>query len=135
MPQRLEVGAVCFLDQSGALLIVRKRSTTVFMLPGGKLEPDESPQAAAIREAVEELGISGVGLRLELLGQWTANAANEADTTVDAHVYVSRDEISPAAAAEIEEIRWISLDDGVSGLPLAPLLVEHVIPALDRRAS
>ena len=135
MTHRLEVAAVCFLDQSGALLTVRKRATTAFMFPGGKLEPNESPHAAALREAVEELGISEFGLRLELLGQWTANAANEADTTVDAHVYVSRDEISPAASSEIEEIRWIPLGDGVSGLPLAPLLVEFVIPALARRAS
>ena len=130
VPQRLEVAAVCFVDESGALLTVRKRSTKTFMLPGGKLEPSESPHAAAVREAVEELGISEVGLRLELLGRWTAAAANEADTTVDAHVFVSRDEISPAASSEIEEIRWIPLRDRASELALAPLLVECVIPAL-----
>lgn len=103
------------------------------MLPGGKLEPNESPVVAAVREAVEELGISEVGLRLELLGQWTADAANEADTTVDAHVFVSRDQISPTASAEIEEIRWIQMADGVIALPLAPLLVDYVIPALRAR--
>ena len=103
------------------------------MLPGGKLEPNESAQAAAVREAVEELGISQVGLRLELLGNWTGDAANEADTTVDAHVFVSRAEIAPAASSEIEEIRWIPLNGGVSGLPLAPLVGEYVIPALRSR--
>lgn len=99
------------------------------MLPGGKIEPNESPHATAVREAVEELGIGAESLRLELLGRWVANAANEPDTTVDAHVFVSTDAISPTASSEIDEIRWMALDRD-STLPLAPLLVDHVIPAL-----
>jgi hypothetical protein len=68
-----------------------------------------------------------------LLGRWAANAANESNTTVDAHVFVSTDRVAPAASAEIEEIRWISLNGGPSALPLAPLLTERVIPALRSR--
>jgi len=132
--RRLDIAAVCFLDSSGALLTVRKRDTKAFMLPGGKLEPNESPRAAAVREAVEELGIREDAVRLELLGRWGADAANEADTTVDAHVFVSTDSIAPTASSEIEEIRWISLSDSVEKLRLAPLLVECVIPALRARA-
>ncbi|MEO5839558.1 MAG: NUDIX domain-containing protein [Acidimicrobiales bacterium] len=133
MTQCLDIAAVCFRDSSGALLIVRKRDTQSFMLPGGKIEPAESPRDAAIREVAEELGIACDPTRLELLGRWGANAANESDTTVDAHVFVSIDRIAPVASAEIEEIRWISLDGSGGDLRLAPLLVEHVIPALLRR--
>jgi len=131
--QTLEIAAVCFLDSDGALLTVRKRATHVFMLPGGKLEPAESPRTAAAREVTEELSIACDPMRLELLGRWGASAANEFDTTVDAHVFVSAARIAPAASAEIEEIRWISLNDGLSAVPLAPLLVERVIPALQSR--
>jgi 8-oxo-dGTP pyrophosphatase MutT (NUDIX family) len=131
--QCLEIAAVCFLDSDGALLTVRKRATQTFMLPGGKLEPSESPRTAAAREVAEELGIACDPARLVLLGRWGANAANESDTTVDAHIFVSADRIAPAASAEIEEVRWISLNAGLNALPLAPLLVERVIPALQSR--
>jgi 8-oxo-dGTP pyrophosphatase MutT (NUDIX family) len=130
VPKLLEIAAVCFLDARGALLTVRKRATRSFMLPGGKIEPTETPLAAAVREVAEELGITCDPAQLELLGRWGANAANELDTTVDAHVFVSTHQIAPAASAEIEEIRWISLDDAVDDVRLAPLLVERVIPAL-----
>ena len=133
MTQCLEIAAVCFLDSDGALLTVRKRATQTFMLPGGKLEPTESPRTAAAREVTEELGIACDPARLVHLGRWGANAANETDTTVDAHVFVSTDRIAPSATAEIEEIRWISLNGGPSTIPLAPLLVERVIPALRLR--
>ena len=133
MAQTLEIAAVCFLDSEGALLTVRKRATHVFMLPGGKLEPAESPRTAAAREVTEELGIACDPMRLELLGRFGASAANESDTTVDAHVFFSTARIAPAASSEIEEIRWISLNDGLSAVPLAPLLVERVIPALQSR--
>ncbi|MEO8695866.1 MAG: NUDIX domain-containing protein [Acidimicrobiales bacterium] len=130
MTQLLEIAAVCFFDSRGALLTVRKRATHSFMLPGGKIEPAETPLAAAVREVAEELGITCDPAQLALLGRWGANAANESDTTVDAHVFVSTDQIAPAASAEIEEIRWIALDGAVGGVRLAPLLIERVIPAL-----
>jgi 8-oxo-dGTP pyrophosphatase MutT (NUDIX family) len=130
MTQFLQVAAVCFIDNRGSLLTVRKRATRAFMLPGGKIEPAESPRAAAAREVTEELGIRCDPTGLELLGRWAADAANESDTTLDAHVFVFSGEISPTASSEIEEIRWISLDAHGEELCLAPLLVEHVMPAL-----
>jgi len=126
----LEIAAVCFLDSDGALLTVRKRATRAFMLPGGKIEPTESPRAAAVREVAEELSVVCDSSRLELLGRWRADAANESDTTLDAHVFLFTARIAPVASAEIEEIRWVSLDASDSGLRLAPLLVDRVIPAL-----
>ena len=130
MAQLLAVAAVCFVDNRGSLLTVRKRATRAFMLPGGKIEPAESPRAAAAREVAEELGIQCDPTGLELLGRWSADAANESDTTLDAHVFVFNGEISPTASGEIEEIRWIALDAHSEELCLAPLLVEHVIPTL-----
>jgi len=126
----LEIAAVCFVDAAGALLTVRKRATRAFMLPGGKLEPAETPRAAAVREVGEELGFRCDPERLQLLGRWRADAANEPDTTLDAHVFVSTEQIAPTASGEIDEILWIPLDGRVSKLPLAPLLVARVLPAL-----
>ena len=130
MTQLLDIAAVCFVDRRGLLLTVRKRGTRAFMLPGGKIEQTESPRMAAVREVAEELHVSCNPARLSVLGRWDAPAANESDTVLDAHVFICVGEITPVASGEIEEIRWIALDGGDAEFPLAPLLVDHVIPAL-----
>ena len=51
--------SVCVL-RDGALLTVRKRGTSRFMLPGGKLELGETPVECAVREAADKAGIAMV---------------------------------------------------------------------------
>ena len=51
------VAALILTDGAGRVLTVRKRGTEHFMLPGGKIEPGESSDATAVREAHEELGL------------------------------------------------------------------------------
>ena len=43
------------LDEHGRLLLVRKRGTHRFMLPGGKVEQGETSEQAVKREIEEEL--------------------------------------------------------------------------------
>jgi 8-oxo-dGTP pyrophosphatase MutT (NUDIX family) len=130
MTQVLTIAALCLLDGGGRLLLVRKRGTTVFMQPGGKLEPGESAAAAAVRELSEELGLAVVQQRLSLLGTWHGPAANEADTVIDATVFLCPLEGEPVPAAEIEEVRWLELGVQQPRRDLAPLLTEFVLPAL-----
>lgn len=126
------VAAVAFV-RDGHVLTVRKRGTSRFMLPGGKLEPGETAYDAAVREIREEVGL--VVDDLTLLGEFTADAANEPGHLVESTVYVaslplaaSGARVEPAAAGEIAELRWTALagehDD------LAPLLSDHVVPRL-----
>ncbi|RPA57850.1 NUDIX domain-containing protein [Gordonia oryzae] len=136
----ITVSAVVLRDESGALLVVRKVGSSRFMLPGGKPEPGEDPRTTAIRECVEEIGVQLPGEDLTELGTFTAAAANEAGFAVRATVFEYRRVVRHAtAAAEIAELRWLPLDDAGSthtantSVPLAPLLVEHVIPALRGR--
>lgn len=65
------VAAVAF-TRAGTLLTVRKRGTGMFMLPGGKLEPGESPMDAARREVAEEVGLEVAELELRgtRFGDW-----------------------------------------------------------------
>ena len=101
------------------------------MLPGGKSEPGEAPGAAALREVYEELDVMVAKKDLALLGRWTAAAANEPDTIVDATVYLSNVVIAPVASAEIVELRWVDPTAATEqDFPLAPLLLEFVFPAL-----
>jgi len=120
--------------RDGRLLVVRKRGTSRFMLPGGKIEPDESPLECALREAAEEVGLVVDPAHVAELGHWQAPAANEPDAVVDSVVHVTdRLPGDPAPLAEIAELAWIDLD--ATGDHLAPLLLDHVLPALRARVT
>ncbi len=124
------VAAVAFV-RDGRVLTVRKRGTSRFMLPGGKLEPGESAYAAAVREVREEVGLEVD--HLTLLGEFTADAANEPGHLVESTVYAASlpdPAVEPAAAGEIAELRWVEVAG--AGDDLAPLLVDHVLPVLRR---
>lgn len=130
MTTRLTIASVVLLD-AGRLLTVRKRGTSRFMLPGGKVEPGEEPSATAIREVHEELRLSLRAEELRLLGDWAAPAANEPETTVTGLVFTHPLTALPVAAAEIAELRWHPVAHDADDL--APLLRRHVLPALRRR--
>ncbi|MFS3130507.1 NUDIX hydrolase [Nocardioides sp. Bht2] len=125
MAPTIVVSAVA-LVRDGAVLTVRKRGTSKFMLVGGKPEAGETPLDCAVRETKEEVGLE---LRdLELLGEFTSEAANEPGHLL--HSTVFRAELSgePAAAAEIAELRWTALDGAYDDL--APMLEFNVLPLL-----
>ncbi|MBG6225804.1 8-oxo-dGTP pyrophosphatase MutT (NUDIX family) [Arthrobacter sp. CAN_A2] len=126
----ITVTALCLLDDDGRLLLVRKRGTTMFMQPGGKPEPGETPSETGARELFEELGLSVRPGALRLLGTWEGPAANEADTLLVATVFLCPLTAEPFPAAEIEELAWLDLRDAAGRPDLAPLLVDYVVPRL-----
>jgi 8-oxo-dGTP diphosphatase len=136
VPSHLTVSAVRLLDAEGRILLVRKRGTSLFMQPGGKLEPGETPRAAAIREVEEELGLRLLPDQLQDLGVWTGAAANEADTRLEAHLFGARLDSGMSrgarVAAELEEMVWEHPGAALLRPDIAPLLREHVLPELLR---
>ena len=44
-------------DESGRVLLVRDAETDLWVVIGGAVEPDETPQECAVREAQEEAGV------------------------------------------------------------------------------
>ena len=130
MPSRtLNIAAACLLDDAGRLLLVRKRGTRMFMLPGGKREAGESPLQTLTRELAEELNLQLPEAAFTPLGHFNEAAANEADTRVQADIFRAALGHPVAPAAELEELRWLHPDDP-RGDDLAPLLRLHVLPLI-----
>ncbi|QCR20360.1 NUDIX hydrolase [Agrococcus sp. SGAir0287] len=125
----ITVSAVCF-SRDGRVLTVRKRGTSMFMLPGGKPEGGETAAACAAREVHEELGVVVDAEALRLVGVFDATAANEAGFTVRATVFAHDGAIEPVVQAELEDARWVDPAQGIDDPQEAPLNREHVFPLL-----
>ncbi|YCH23366.1 NUDIX domain-containing protein [Pseudomonas sp. D1-3] len=128
-PHTLNIAAACLLDDAGRLLLVRKRGTRMFMLPGGKREAGESPLQTLARELDEELHLQLPEAAFTPLGHFNEAAANEADTRVAADIFRAALAHPVAPAAELEALRWLAPQDP-RGDDLAPLLRLHVLPLL-----
>lgn len=128
MSAAIRVSAVVVRDPEGRVLNVRKRGTSMLMLPGGKPETGEDPRDTAIREFREELGIDLDPLRLRGLGEFRSPAANEPGRDVVAHVFEHPYVAVDRPLAEIEHLEWA--DPTAAHPAMAPLNTEHVFPAL-----
>jgi 8-oxo-dGTP pyrophosphatase MutT (NUDIX family) len=122
------VAAVVMRDEAGRILVVRKQGTQRFMLPGGKIEPGETPDQTAVREACEELGVTLDRDRMTSLGEWTAPAANESGRTVHGHIYEHPFVTGVTACSEIAEVQWLTAGELRERDDIAPLLALKVLP-------
>lgn len=124
----IRVSAAVILDDTGRVLVVRKKGTVRFMQPGGKPEPGEGPAQTLVRELHEELGVLIDEADLRPLGTFVSEAANEPGHRVVADAFAaSLDPDAVTVQAELAELRWITPDDA-ERLPLAPLSTEHLLP-------
>ncbi|WP_312715186.1 NUDIX domain-containing protein, partial [Sphingobacterium multivorum] len=56
------------LAPEGDLLMVRKKGSSYFQLPGGKVAPEESREETLIRELKEELQYDVGGMEIRFIG-------------------------------------------------------------------
>lgn len=120
-------GIIC--NEQGAVLLVRKRGSSIFIQPGGKTEPDEDPISALTRELEEELGVNLVLPSVVYLGEFEDVAVNEPGRRVKAKAFYCRVHGTPVAQAEIEEACWL-MPNAPYPVPVAPLSARHILPAL-----
>lgn len=123
----IRIAAALLIDADGRTLLVRKRGTTAFMQPGGKIDAHESPSAALARELEEELGLVIDPLHAHYLGEFTAPAANEPGFEVQCQLYRLHIDADVVPAAEIEEVIWVGADN-IDDLVLAPLTRDSILP-------
>lgn len=127
MTQIIYIAAALLVNSKGQALLVRKRGTTAFMQPGGKIEPSEAPVHALVRELEEELGLVIDPAAPVYLGSLKAPAANEPGHEVHCELFRVQTDAQVVPAAEIEEARWV--EQAMLGeLELAPLTRDEVLP-------
>lgn len=123
----IRISAALIDDGAGRLLLVRKTGTRWFMQAGGKIEGNETPLSALRRELSEEIGVTLDDDDARYLGRFSAEAANEPDTFVEAEVFHVRLRQVPTIRSEIEEAVWVHHDEA-EAMPLAPLTRDHILP-------
>src|SRR5437868_1184641 len=83
----IQIVAALICDDSGRVLLVRKRGTSAFMQPGGKRDAGEDDVTALSREIAEELGCGVVPNSIRPLGEFNSLAANEPGFRVQANLF------------------------------------------------
>ncbi|QTF09162.1 NUDIX domain-containing protein [Brenneria izadpanahii] len=134
-PKTLRLSAAIVVNDAGEMLLVRKRNTQAFMQPGGKIDGQETPTDALLRELHEELSLHIDESQLQHMGRYHAKAANEPDTWIDAEIFWLSLSAPIVPAAEIEEAVWIDIRKQPAGMTLAPLTEQQLIPIARERLA
>ncbi|VTR50292.1 mutator mutT protein [Sphingobacterium thalpophilum] len=126
---KIVICSAMILSPAGNMLMVRKRSSAYFQLPGGKIAAGESDMAALTRELKEELGLEVEVTALRFIGNHVTQAVNEPDTLVEGHIYAMTLGMETVfrPQAELEEVVWISKEHWQM-YRLAHLAAEFVVP-------
>ena len=102
---REQLVTLCFIVQAERVLLMRKKrgiGAGKINAPGGKVDPGETPLAAAIRETQEEIGVTPI--RPELRGQLWFHF--EDGPTLHCLVYLSVDFTGELRETEEAIPRW-----------------------------
>lgn len=124
----MECAGAVVRDESGRLLLIRRGhapSLGLWSLPGGRIEPGETPAAAAAREVKEETGLDvEVGALLQTVDLWDNYRVHDFAATVVGGELHPGDDASDA--------RWCTADDVVT-MPLSPGLLDELRKMLTTR--
>jgi 8-oxo-dGTP diphosphatase len=111
------------------LLLVRKKGSTVYILPGGKPEEGENDIEALTREIKEELGCLMDLTNVKFLGSFSDTAAEATNKKVTVRLYSAPLIGEPKPQSEIECLKWYCPEKDLSAA-VAPSLANHIIPFL-----
>ena len=114
METKTVAGAVVFHSDGRVLLIRRGKPPAMgtWSLPGGRMEPGETPEETAVREVREETGLVVTFVRyLELFrlrdGEWSYDIH-------EIHCAPADEDLLPTAGDDATEARWVHAADFAS---------------------
>lgn len=121
-------GVLIIVD--GKLLMLHRSDENHWEIPGGKVETDESPTEASVRESQEKIGVD-----LELEKPYYSGEFQHNDKLYEWHSYLaSINDESPKIQEprKFDELKWFSLEEFEACDNLAPNLrmIEHGLKRL-----
>lgn len=129
----LNVAAVALVDLDGRVLLAKrpegKHLAGMWEFPGGKIEQNETPEAALIRELKEELTID---VKTTCLAPFTFSSHDYGDTQVLLLLYICRRWGGVPHAMEGQDLAWRTpkemgeLTITPAGLPLVAMLRDYL---------
>ncbi|MFH0853320.1 MAG: NUDIX domain-containing protein [bacterium] len=122
-----KIGLIIIQDDK--ILLTRKKGTDKFLMPGGKIRPEESHKKCLDREIIEELGVNIDSDSIKFLVSMEDMAEYETDTLLKMELYIGNIQGIPKAQSEIEEIVWFSKNDNFKKLSrmLEHKIMPHII--------
>lgn len=133
---QLVVGAALIRRRADAREVLAARRTEPPSLagqwefPGGKVEPDEEPEAALARELVEELGLvvrvgARIGPDVAVAGGRYLLRVYAADVVSGHLTLVEHSEVRWLGRDQLDDVEWIEAD-----APIVAAIAELLDPAL-----
>ena len=110
------------------LLVVRKKGSRDYLMPGGKPKRGESAVEALRRELLEEISCSVDDASLTLLGRFE-DFTSDGKSRVAIDLFAGEIVGEPKPSSEIEELLWISAADSMNPF-LTPIAKKQILPFL-----
>ena len=122
------VGTMFFKDKK--LLIDKPRKRQTYQMIGGRVEENETPLEAAIRECHEELGQEAIfdSSLIELVMEFDEIATSDGQTPIHFYVFQYNGQLEGKlnTSDEIESFKWYESSDGTD--LLSNTLKNEVVP-------
>lgn len=126
----IKIAVAILRNEQDELLTVRKKESTYYQLPGGKIEGEERPIDTLLRELKEELDLNLQEKDCQFLTVHEAQAVNEQGRTVRGYVFTCQlptDSQYLEPNAELAEVKWVRKEQ-VKEVKLANLLKQIALP-------
>ncbi len=127
--ETIYIVTLSIFNANNELVLVRKKGSKFFQLPGGKKMEMEDDYAVLQRELYEELQFEVVEKDIHFMGEHQAVAVNESNTRVVGRMYVldTTFDIRLKNDNEIEEFIWVN-PSNYKSITWANLVKEFVFP-------
>lgn len=107
------ITTLLFLVREGEVLLARKKrghGVGKWNGTGGKLEPGETPEQAAVRECQEEVGVTPIKLESRGVLHFTQEPRIDKYSNLDSHIYVCTEWQGEPTETEEMQPQWFALD-------------------------